>query len=85
MTTALKISQKTILTIAGATNLRPSEVNDIYENCCYKGTIGYVVLDDVCKHGDLQPPLLVEEEVFNTDFMFVTEPNPEEFTEVIHI
>lgn len=85
MTTALKLTQKTILIIAGATHLRPTEVNDIYESCCNNGTTGYVVLNDVCKHGDLQPPLLVMETDFNTDFMFVKEPTENSFTEVIHI
>lgn len=84
-TTALKLTNKNILTIAEATGLPPATVNSVYENYYTLNQVGYVVLGFVCEHGDEQGPLSVDEETFNRDFMFVTEPSDTEFTEVLNI
>lgn len=84
-TTALKLDQKTILTIAEATDMSPATINSVYENYNTLDQSAYVVLGFVCSHGDEQEPLSVDEETFHRDFMFVTEPSDTEFTEVIII
>lgn len=86
MTTALKLTQQTIHTIAEATGMTPAAVNDVYEGFNLRDQEGFVVLDFVCCHEDHpQVPLAVDGENFHRDFMFVTTPSETEFTEVITI
>lgn len=85
MTTALKLTQTTIDRISEMTDTPRRVVNNVYENYNLLGQVGYVILDHICIHGDLQPPLTMEETDFNKEFMFVTKPSSKEFTEVIHI
>jgi hypothetical protein len=84
-TIALKLTQQTIHLIAEASDTSPYVIDNVYQNFCNLEQVGYVVLDHVCEHGDLQPPLVMQERVFNKDFMFVTAPSDTEFTEVIKI
>lgn len=83
MTTALKLTQKTILTIAEATGIPPATINSVYENYNNLNQVGYVVLDFVCAHGCPHEPLSLDEETFNKDFMFVDTLSDTTFTEVI--
>ncbi len=85
MPTALKITQKTILTIAEAAGMTPAAVTSVYENYNNLDQVGYSVLDYVCEHGCPHEPVTMDEATFNTDFMFVTTPSETEFTEVITI
>lgn len=85
MTTALKLTQKTILTIAEATGMTTEAVNSVYENYCALDKSGYVVLDLMCTNGCAHEPVSVDEETFNNDFMFVDTPSDTEFREVINI
>lgn len=85
MTTALKLTQKTILTIAEATGMTPGAVNSVYENYCSLDQSGYVVLDLMCTNGCAHEPVSVDEETFNRDFMFVDSPSDTEFREVLNI
>lgn len=85
LTTALKLNQKTLHTIAQATDMSPAAVNDVYENYNLLNQEAYVVLGFTCVHGDEQEPLSVDEDTFQRDFMFVTEPSDTEFTEVLII
>ena len=85
MTTALKLTQKTILTIAEATGMTATAVNSVYENYCSLDKIGYVVLDLMCTNGCAHEPVSVDEETFNQDFMFVDTPSDTEFREVLNL
>ena len=84
-TTALKLTPKTILTIAEATGMTAADVNSVYETYCSLDQSGYVVLDLMCTNGCAHEPVSVDEGTFNRDFMFVDSPSDTEFREVLNI